>query len=135
MLYFWNMIRKIISTFYQTRSPSSTCLDLPYSWDRSKAPGIKQVECSDACKFVARHCAKVISQVKELDFDKSYGTAPHAYSFCINIAIVVIYRLTARVLGVRNDFKIQMFPSKREFVSLHLPIIWTSLRNHIQMYL
>ena len=34
------------------------------------APSIKEGECSDAWKFVARHCANGSSQIKVIDFDQ-----------------------------------------------------------------
>ena len=36
------------------------------------APSIKEGDCSDACKFVARHCANGSSKIKGVYFDQSY---------------------------------------------------------------
>ena len=52
------------------------------------APSIKEGDCYDAWKFVARHCANGSSQIKGIDFDQSYSPVAHADSFIINIAIV-----------------------------------------------
>ena len=49
------------------------------------APSIKEGYCSDAWKFVARHCANGSSQIKVIDFDQSYSPVVHAESFRINM--------------------------------------------------
>ena len=55
------------------------------------APSIKEGDCSDAWKFVARHCANGSSQIKGIDFDKSYSPVAHADYFRINIAIASMH--------------------------------------------
>ena len=61
------------------------------------APGIEEGDCSDACKFVARHCANGSYQIKGIGFYKSYSPVAHADSFRINIDILYMHRLTARI--------------------------------------
>ena len=99
------------------------------------APSIKEGDCSDAWKFVARHCANGSSQIKGIDFDQSYSPVAHAYSFRINISIESMHRLTAIILDVSNAFQNKMFLFMKGFVSVHLPIILTGLKDRIQMFL
>ena len=66
--------------------------------------GIKEGECSDACKLVALHCAYGSSQIQGIDFDKYYSPVAHADSFRINIAIADMNRLHASILHVSNSF-------------------------------
>ena len=66
---------------------------------------VKEGDCSDACKFVARHCSNGSSQIKGIGFDQSYSPVDHADSFRINIAIVDMHRLAARILDVSNAFQ------------------------------
>ena len=66
------------------------------------APSIKEGDCSDAWKFVARHCANGGSQIKGIYFDQSYSPVAHADSFRINIAIAYMHGLTAIILDVSN---------------------------------
>ena len=49
------------------------------------ATSIKEGDCSDAWKFVARHCENGSSQIKGIDFDQSYSPVAHADSFITNI--------------------------------------------------
>ena len=42
------------------------------------APSIKEGDCSDAWKFVARHCANGSSQIKGIDFYQSYSPVAHS---------------------------------------------------------
>ena len=51
---------------------------------------------------VARFCENESSQVKGIDFDKSYSQVAHVDSFIINIAIEAMHRLTASTLDVSN---------------------------------
>ena len=83
------------------------------------APIIKKGDCSDACKFVARHCANGSSKIKGIYFDQLYSPVAHADSFRINIAIAYMHRLTARILDFSNAFQNTNSP-------LHdaLPIYW-----------
>ena len=69
------------------------------------ATSIKEGDCSDACKFVARHCTNGISHIKGIDFDKSYSPVAHADSFRINISIAALHKNTYRVLDVSNEFQ------------------------------
>ena len=98
------------------------------------APSINEVDCSDAWKFIALHCANGSSQIKGIDFDQSYSPVAHAESFRINIAISSMHRLTARILDVSNVFQ-KKFPFMKEFVSVHHPIILTGLKDLIQVFL
>ena len=66
---------------------------------------IKEGDCSDAWKFVARHCENWSSQIKGIDFDQSYSPVAHAESFRINIAMASMHRLTAKILYVSNAFQ------------------------------
>ena len=45
------------------------------------APSIKEGDCSDTWKFVARHCENGSFQIKGIDFDQSYIPVAHADSF------------------------------------------------------
>ena len=69
------------------------------------APSIKEGDCSDAWKFVARNCANGSSQIKGIYFDQPYSPVVHAESFRINIAISSMHRLTVRILYVSNVFQ------------------------------
>ena len=69
------------------------------------APSIKEGDCSDAWKFVARHFANGSSQIKGIDFDQSYSPVAHADSFRMNIAIESMHRLTDRILDNSNSFQ------------------------------
>ena len=71
--------------------------------------GNKEGECSDACKFVARHCANMSYHIKGIDFDQSYSPMAHADSFRININIMDIHKLTARILDVSDAFQNKTF--------------------------
>ena len=71
---------------------------------------IKEGDCSDAWKFVARHSANESSQIKGIDFDQSYSPVAHADSFKINIAIASMHRLTVRILDVSNAFQNKNVP-------------------------
>ena len=73
------------------------------------SPSIKEGDCSNACKFVARHCANGSSHIKGIDFDQSYSPVAHAESFRINITIASMHILTARILDVSNVFKNKIF--------------------------
>ena len=66
--------------------------------------------CYYAWKFVACHCANMSSQIEGIDFDQPYSPIAHADSFRINISIADMYRLTARILDVSNEFKNKFFP-------------------------
>ena len=66
------------------------------------ATGIKEGNCSDSCKFVARHCANGSFQIQDIYFDRSYSPVAHDDSFIINISIAAMYRLTANILDVSN---------------------------------
>ena len=67
-------------------------------------PSIKEGDCSDVRKFVARSCANGSSHIKSIGFYKSYIPVAHAYSFRINIDIASMHRLTAKILDVSNAF-------------------------------
>ena len=49
------------------------------------ASSIKEGDCSDAWKFVARHCANGSYHIKDIDFDQSYSPVAHADFFRINL--------------------------------------------------
>ena len=69
------------------------------------ATSIKEGKCSDTWKFVVRHCANEGSQIQGTDFDQSYMPVDHANYFRINIYIMDIHRLTARIFDVSNGFQ------------------------------
>ena len=69
------------------------------------APSSKEGDCSNAWKFVARHCANGSYQIKGIHFDQSYSPVAHVDSFRINISIADMHRLTARILDVSNEFQ------------------------------
>ena len=75
------------------------------------------------------------SKIKGIAFDQSYSPVARAYSFRINIAIESMHRLTAIILEVSNAFQKKNFLFMKEFVSVHLPIILTSLKERVQMFL
>ena len=66
------------------------------------APGIKEGDCSDSWKFVARHCANGSFHIQDIYFDWSYIPVAHDDSLMINISITAIYRLTDNILDVSN---------------------------------
>ena len=74
------------------------------------APSIKGGDCSDAWKFVVRHCADGSYQIKGIDFDQSYIPIAHAESFIINIDNAYMHRITANILDFSNAFQNQNFP-------------------------
>ena len=63
---------------------------------------IKEGDCSNAWKFVARHIVNGVSQIQGFDFDQSYLTMAHGDSFIINIATTAMHRLTVRIFDVSN---------------------------------
>ena len=65
---------------------------------------------SDAWTFFGLQCANEISQIQGIGFDKSYSPVAYSESFIINIGIVAIYRLTARILDINNAFQNKHFP-------------------------
>ena len=69
------------------------------------ATSIKEGDCSDAWKFVVRHCANGSYQIKDIDLYQSYIPVAHAKSSRINIAIADMHRLTASILYVSNSFQ------------------------------
>ena len=76
---------------------------------------IKEGYCSDACKFVSRHCANGSSHIKGIHFDQSYSSVAHAESFKLNIAIMAMNILTSRILDISNAFKNQNVPIHERF--------------------
>ena len=66
---------------------------------------IKEGDCSDAWKFIARHCATGSYHIKGIYFDKSYSPVAHADSFRTNIDIASMHRLTDSILDVSNEFQ------------------------------
>ena len=68
------------------------------------APCFEEGDCSNTGKFVAHHFANGISQIQCIDFDQSYSTVAHEYSFRINIDIADMNRLTDRILDSSNAF-------------------------------
>ena len=79
------------------------------------APSIEEGNCSDAWKFVARHCENGSSHIKVIDFDQSYSPVSHADSSRINIAIASMHRLTASILDVSNAFQNTNVPIYERF--------------------
>ena len=73
-------------------------------------PSIKEGDCYSSWKFFAHHCANRISQIQYIDFDQSYSPVAYSDLFRINIAIEVIHRLTAIILGVSNAFQNKNVP-------------------------
>ena len=63
---------------------------------------IKEVNCSDEWNFFSCHCANGSYKIQGIYFDQSYSTVAHYDSYRINIAIVDIHRLSARILDVIN---------------------------------
>ena len=74
------------------------------------APIIKEGSCSEAWTFCSRQCANGSYQIKGIDFDQSYIPVAHADSFKININIMDMHRLTARILDVSSTFNNTKFP-------------------------
>ena len=68
------------------------------------AYGIKEGDCFDAWKFVARNCANGSSYIYSVYFDQSYSPVAHADSLRINISIESMHRLASKVLDVSNAF-------------------------------
>ena len=67
-------------------------------------PSTNEDDCSDAWKFVTRHCANGSSHIQDIGFDQSYSPISHTYSVKINIAISAMHILTARILDSSNAF-------------------------------
>ena len=65
---------------------------------------IKEGDCFDAWKFVARNFANGSVQIQSINVYQSYSPVPHVESFIINIAIVAMNISTARILDVINAF-------------------------------
>ena len=79
---------------------------------------MKECDCSNTWKFVARHCENGSYQIKCIGFYQSYSSVAHANSFRINIAIADMHRLTARILYVSYAFRNTTSPvNKRVCVS------------------
>ena len=66
---------------------------------------IKEGECSDVWKFVARHFENGSSQIKGIDFDQYYSPVAHANYFIIKISIAYMHIITARMLDVSDSFQ------------------------------
>ena len=73
------------------------------------AHSIKGGDCSDACNFIARHCANASSQIHGIDFDPDYSPVTHADQLRVKISIVSINMLTAMILDVSNASKNKSF--------------------------
>ena len=68
-------------------------------------PSIKEGNCFDAWKFVARPFKNGSSQIQGIDFDQSYSPVAHVNSFKTKISIAAMHRLLSdRILGVSNAF-------------------------------
>ena len=65
----------------------------------------KDFDCSDACKFVSRHCWNGSSHIKGIYFEQSYSAVAYADSFRTNIDIVAMHILTDRILDVGDAFQ------------------------------
>ena len=61
---------------------------------------IKEGDCCDACKFVARQFSNGSYQNKGIYIDQSYSPVAHADSFRINIAIAAMHIITSSILYV-----------------------------------
>ena len=59
---------------------------------------------SDAWKKFARHCADAIYHIEGICVYQYYGTVERIYSFRINISIADVYRISTRIVYVRNFF-------------------------------
>ena len=68
------------------------------------APIIKEGDCSDACKFVARHCENGSSQIQFIYFYPSYSPVTNTESIIINIAIIYMHIINAIIFYVSNAF-------------------------------
>ena len=73
-------------------------------------PIIKEDECSDKWKIVARHYVNGSSQVKGIYFDQSYSPVKYSDSFIIKIYIVPMHIFTTRILDDSNAFQKKSFP-------------------------
>ena len=71
---------------------------------------IKEGDCSDTWKFVARHCANGSSHIKGFGFYQSYSPVAHADLLRTNISIADIHMLTANILDVSNAFQNKNVP-------------------------
>ena len=74
------------------------------------SPIIKGGDCYDPWTFVAHQCASVSSQIKYIDFDKSYSPVAHSDYLIINISIADMHILTVNILDVSNKFQNKKLP-------------------------
>ena len=68
------------------------------------APSIREGDCFDVCKFVARHCENGSSHIQGVGFDQSHSPVAHADYSIINISSAALHRLAARILDISNYF-------------------------------
>ena len=81
-------------------------------------PGIREGDCYDTWKFVARHYANRSSCIKVIGFYQSLIPVEHSDSFRINIAVAAMNILTDRIFDVSNAFQNKNIPiHERVFVS------------------
>ena len=73
--------------------------------------------------FIAYHCANGSSRIQGVDFDQFYGPVTHTHYFRINIAIMDMNRLIARVFDVSNAFHNTNVPIN-ERVCVIIPIYY-----------
>ena len=79
------------------------------------SPSTKEVDCSDAWKFVALHYENGSSHIKGTYFYQYYSPVAHTDSFRINISITAMHRLAATILYVSNAFHNKNVPNNEIF--------------------
>ena len=112
--YLWNITRTKMSAFF-CPPPNQ----IP-PWRKKFLHSLisnsnKEGGCSDAWKFVARHCANDSSHIKCIYFDQSYSPVAHTDPLISNIAITAIYRLTVIILDISNAFQNTNVPINERF--------------------
>ena len=76
---------------------------------------VKESDCYDAWKFVARQFENGSFHIQGIGFDNSYNPVAHSDSSRINISIAAMNTLTARILDVSNGFQNKNVPINERF--------------------
>ena len=107
----WNSGNKTSITRTKNASLISAPIPIKYLPEGKKVihslidPRIKEGNCSDAWKFVARPYTNGSYHIKGIYFDHYYSPVVHADYFRIKAAIAAMHRLNAKILDVSNEFQ------------------------------
>ena len=99
------------------------------------APSIKEGDCSDAWKSVVRKCKNGSSQIQIIYFDKYYDPLTYDNSFSINIYIVAVHRLSARIFYISNNLQNANVPIHEIVFPIPTPYYLDCLDKYTPMFL